>query len=1177
VADKDFFQLIADESVGFFEFVGQAVTDPLAKQALIRDLGGTAASAPDGAALPADKLDAIKAYRDASNPSTEATASALADIALLMNAIASNVETWQLGAAQGAQELGHSLLDIFASNYLRLRLPRTFMLLQAVDTIEEMGSTFGAGGNSLVRIGRAFASIALFLWAPGKGLEKLDTATQITDLGLRLGAAVLAIWDGISKINGLSDLQYGWDTLAFDDDSDVVPPLADAISSRMLSLSLGRDKPGATPADPAVAERLQASLAVVPKNEGGRSAFIALGGSVDLEAPLNKRWMFSLKTRGDGAAAALIGLDHLSFQFAGPEGGASNFGASIGFASQPDAGSGLSFALPSASGSRLEIGQLAFALAIGSGGAEMTTSLGRCAVVIDAKDNDSLVGELLGGTPLRLPFEITFGYSSARGLILEGRAPPVASPDSSNTPNAPLAGDGTIGAPTIAATVPIGRSFGPVTIHEVALRLARAPADKPVSEADQFALEADTSFSAQLGPFYARVERLGLRVLIDNRKPRSSRNLHFVDLGIAIKPPQGIALQIDTALVSGGGTFFHDPDLQLYFGAAQLALRGGLSVKAIGLIATRNADGSKGFSLIVFITVEDFQPFPLGMGFTLQGIGGMLALHRTFDEVAMRAAIPTGQLRNVLFPVDPVHHTAEVLKSLTTLFPARRGSHMAGILLKIGWASPTLVLMDLGVIYEWGNRHRLIVLGRIRAVLPRTDQDVVRINMDALGIVDFDEGTVALDASLVDSKLCRRFVLTGAMALRAGWKGSGGFALAVGGLHPKFALPQGFPLLKRVGVALTTGDNPKLSCQAYFAITSNTVQFGASASLYAAAFGFSVEGEIGFDVLIQLLPFHFLAEYRAGVQLKRGSHNLFKVKLEGALEGPLPLRVRGKATFEILWCDFSVRFDATLVGGGTPNDVPSIDVLDALGKALADAKAWQAELPAAAAQLVSLRKDAAAGVLLHPLGSLSVRQSVVPLNLTRDIERVGTAMPAGARRFTITQATLGSTPQQVRGVAELFAPAQFFEMSDEDKLAAPSFESMDAGVAFGGSDYSFDAAAKAASTFDYKDIRIGADGSASVEPEPHQPDGGLVLIMAMAGAAARAPVRRSLTERFRRTGPAAPPPSLRAPGWAAVETGSTPTPGAPLTWIEAQGELRGKPGGPAAPVLIPGFELAEES
>ena len=91
------------------------------------------------------------------------------------------------------------------------------------------------------------------------------------------------------------------------------------------------------------------------------------------------------------------------------------------------------------------------------------------------------------------------------------------------------------------------------------------------------------------------------------------------------------------------------------------------------------------------------------MGFHLDGFGGLLALHRTFDEIAVRAALPTGQLRYVLFPSDPVHHTAEILHALQTLFPAKRGSHLVGLLVKIGWASPTLIQFELGVLYAVGR------------------------------------------------------------------------------------------------------------------------------------------------------------------------------------------------------------------------------------------------------------------------------------------------------------------------------------------------------------------------------------------------------------------------------------------------------------------------------------------
>ena len=76
--------------------------------------------------------------------------------------------------------------------------------------------------------------------------------------------------------------------------------------------------------------------------------------------------------------------------------------------------------------------------------------------------------------------------------------------------------------------------------------------------------------------------------------------------------------------------------------------------------------------------------------------------------------------------------------------------------------------------------------------------------------------------------------------------------------------------MTKTAIALSSGTNPRLLCEAYFAITSNTVQFGARAALYASAAGFSVDGDVGFDVLLQMAPLHFIADFHARLQLKRG-------------------------------------------------------------------------------------------------------------------------------------------------------------------------------------------------------------------------------------------------------------------------------------------------------------------
>jgi hypothetical protein len=145
--------------------------------------------------------------------------------------------------------------------------------------------------------------------------------------------------------------------------------------------------------------------------------------------------------------------------------------------------------------------------------------------------------------------------------------------------------------------------------------------------------------------------------------------------------------------------------------------------------------------------------------------------------------------------------------------------------------------------------------------------------------------------------------------------------------------------------------------------------------------------------------------------------------------------------------DVSFRVDKTLVQGERPEAPAPVAVMPLLKAALDDPSNWTAKLPAGQRQMVTLRAVpvAANDVPLHPLGSLTVKQNVVPLNM--DISRFGQTTPAEERRFTITEVFQDDQEQTAPAVKEFFAPAQYFEMSDGEKLSRPSFESMTAGVA----------------------------------------------------------------------------------------------------------------------------------
>jgi hypothetical protein len=292
-------------------------------------------------------------------------------------------------------------------------------------------------------------------------------------------------------------------------------------------------------------------------------------------------------------------------------------------------------------------------------------------------------------------------------------------------------------------------------------------------------------------------------------------------------------------------------------------------------------------------------------------------------------------------------------------------------------------------------------------------------------------------------------VLTGDMALRASWGANPTFVLAVGGFNPRFPVPAGFPKLQRVTVSLAEGGALKVRLAAYFALTSNTLQFGARLDLAASAGGFTLAGMLSIDTLIHFSPFEFVADLAATLALRRGGTVLFSIGLRGELSGPSPWHVRGKAHFSILFFSFSISFDETFGPSLKPPPPEPVDVTAILRSELGAAQNWSSELPAGARPLVSLLEVPGPGVLAHPLGVLTLRQRRVPLG--RQISQFGSSAPAGgptSYRVDVTSAA-GVRLPPLQTVDDQFARSQFEAMSDTEKLAAPSFQRMQSGFRLG--------------------------------------------------------------------------------------------------------------------------------
>jgi len=98
---------------------------------------------------------------------------------------------------------------------------------------------------------------------------------------------------------------------------------------------------------------------------------------------------------------------------------------------------------------------------------------------------------------------------------------------------------------------------------------------------------------------------------------------------------------------------------------------------------------------------------------------------------------------------------------------------------------------------------------------------------------------------------------------------------------------------------------------------------------------------------------------------------------------------------------------------------------------------------------VRLRADAA-GAGLHPLGRIGLVQTVAPLDVP--LQRFGASPIEGPNTVTVAaHATSGGAALGTTTVGrDRFATAQYFDVSDDDRLGQPSFADYDAGVVLAG-------------------------------------------------------------------------------------------------------------------------------
>jgi hypothetical protein len=680
-------------------------------------------------------------------------------------------------------------------------------------------------------------------------------------------------------------------------------------------------------------------------------------------------------------------------------------------------------------------------------------------LVLSLNGADSFLSDSLPGE-LQCAFDFGLTWSSASGLTFRGSA-------------------------GLDATLPANLSIGAVSIPAIHLGLLAAGAGLQA--------EVSATVGLSIGPVHVLVDRVGMTLALTF--PSAGGNLGVADLQPAFKPPSGAGIVIDAGVVTGGGFLEHAGDE--YAGALYLSVKGVL-VKAYGLIQTVLPGGVSGYSFIAVISAEFVPPIQLPFGFSLNGVGGLIGIHRTVSQEAVEAALWAHHLDGLLFPASPVASAPQLLSALDTYFPAAPGRYIVGPMVKIGW-SANLVVGEVAVLFELPEPLRVLLIGDIQVTAPAAKpQLVLHISFD--GGIDFGAKLAFFDASLHDSQIAG-YPISGDLAFRYGWGDNAVFALALGGFNPQFQPPAAFPTLKRLAITISSSV-AKLDAQAYLALTSNTLQFGARVELTAGTGGFNVHGWLGFDALFEKDPLSFEFDLTAGVDLRSGTSVLASVHLDGKLSGPTPWHISGQASLSLLFFDVSVHFDKTW--GSDPGPVSVPDPLAAVVAALADRSGWSGLAASGVQAAISpvTPSDAGDAVLLDPAGTLRIAQRAVPFD--QPITRFGGVSLGRTVSFSVDSLTAFGQPTAASGTTtEEFAAAQFLEMSDAEKLSLPSFSRFDAGVELGAGavDLGHGSRTRAVLT------PIGYDTTIIDSRVPHRPGGpyrpGLPAVLALNGSADR--------------------------------------------------------------------------
>ena len=986
---------LVDLVAGLGHDVATILGDPQARDEFLGQAGLPAPAIPPPTSQDAPNLLAAlqtKAHAGAQSDQAESL-ELLAELSDAMIVLVSLVqEAADIDDVDDAWNVLATLLDLVALTRLRLKNPALVAALQALHLVSDDRLMIA----DLIHARDQWGSFVL--GHPEHDQAKADNWSIILAAALTLLSAWIPPDDDQGKVWN-ADILFGWDP-----EPSPPHPHATGVLQRMATMVL-------THRDGSLEERAGLSAVVVPPADGGWGMFFALELGGGLTFPIGAHLELLLKADVPNAIDAFTGSDIVP-----AFGEVSGAGAHALIALRRKQESTQHWVIGDEKSTHLEIGTFQVGMELG----EPT----RFHVAIGDGELDiqqETFGSLVPSEGAKLKFDVDLAVDTKGKWSFVG-------------------GAGT------TVTTPVNKSVPGLTVHSVTVALAIE--DKP--EGAAASLSATVAFTVD---FFKRVrfsvEGVGAKLAwtppsspgpIGGPPPVRGNLGSYGNITPDAVWPRGVGIELDIGPFKGGGFLFIDRPHRTYGGALEGSVDlcgNGIAIKAAGV----RRDTDDGWSFIGILSAQ-FEPgIELFLGATLKGVGGLVGHNVTLDVDKLRAGLHDGAVSRLLFPDDPVANAPAIIETMSAVFPLREGGSAAGVMLQLGWGKPNqFVTLSVGVVVVLPSPVLVVILGRLQITHPTQDLAIIDFKADFVGLISLEEPSVSIDATILQSRIAG-YPVTGDVAVRLG---GGGWILAFGGFHPRYTPPRPMPAQRRLRIDISPSANAKLRAEAYFAITSNSIQGGLHVALDIDAGAASIHGWLDLDFLWQDDQPRLSVRFDVGLELRVGGSSIAGISADVLVEGTNPWHLQADLSLHLLFFTLHFGYQHTW-GEVEPGDTPpEVDVAVRVAQSLSTDGAWSAIAPNGDA-LVTFRVSDRSEIGVHPYGQLSLRQRTVPLGVA--VTRLGASRVTGGSA-TVLLTPIAGAPASAPTVG-LFAAAQFQQLSDDEKLSRPSFEPFQDGISFG--------------------------------------------------------------------------------------------------------------------------------